>query len=155
MVATPALKITDLDLWLCALRMAHASWILASDIAQVDWLTRLQQSLRSQVLEFLMLTTSVSYRTKALLEVHKKLQYILYCTLPRICGVHFPPFHCPFSCTDRTYCHSSTWETAQFKTWSCPTEDLNEAIMAILRLFPQKFHYSNNCDYCQWYLPWQ
>lgn len=51
---------------------------------------------------------------------------------------------------DRTYCHSSTWETAQFKTWSCPTEDLNEAIMAILRLCPQKFHYSNSRDYCQW-----
>ena len=81
----------------------------------------------------------VSYRTKALLKVHKKLQYILYCTLPRVCGVHFPPLHCPISCTDCTYCRSSTWETAKFKTSSCPTEDLNGAIMAIWGLVLKNF----------------
>ena len=67
------------------------SWILASYSARSgpDHKTITDHNL----FEFLTLTISVSYSTKALLKVHK-LQYILYCTLPCVCGVHLPTwFH--------------------------------------------------------------
>ena len=121
--------------------------------------------------EFLMLTTSVSYITKALhnCKVHKKLQYILYCTLPKfvVSTFHhfialFPAQTAPIATPLHGKLPNSKLEVVPQRTWMRPLWlfwgfFLKNFIIAIIVIIVNDIYLGNNCHWkyysfpCYWH----